>query len=78
MPCGGGVPGACSTFENAGSVTGRATICSAGCFGMASSAKNWFCAAAQTTLFAPARYSVLGVRGKKIKSGRARVEIGKP
>ena len=36
--------------------------------GIASSAKNWLCAAAQTTLFAPARNSVLGVRGKKTQA----------
>ena len=37
-PCGGGTPCTCS--GNAGNVTGCAKICSVGCFGMASSAKN--------------------------------------
>ena len=51
--------------ETAADVTGRATICAAGSFGIASSAKNWLCAAAQTTLFDPARYSVLGALRKQ-------------
>ena len=60
MPWGPGVPGMGSTFGNGGRLTGRAMICAAGSFGIAISAKNWLCTAAQTTLFEPARYSERG------------------
>jgi len=58
-----GSPDGWLSATSAGKGTARATTAAAGSFGIAISAKNWLCTAAQTTLPLPARYSVFGVRG---------------
>src|SRR6478736_743823 len=46
-----------------GTSIARATTCCAAVSVMATRPKNWLCAATQTTLLAPSRYSVLGTVG---------------